>query len=305
MKAARAQWRKNSIETSNETSHPDLKVVFRAKNCCQTEAAFFGDSRQMQDRSGKIIDISERSGLKTPSARGGVVADAVDNSDGAALIPDSSETALGIPESELTPSVKRALALLLREVERLRRQVEFANARLKDATTNADQDVLLPILNRRAFVREVSRFIAFAERYGTPSCLVYIDLDGFKAVNDLHGHVAGDAVLKHFANVISGQIRESDVFARVGGDEFGVILAHATPEEAVKKGEGFVRAFHEQPAIWNDKPVALNFSFGAYTLKPGETADAAIAHADEAMYARKRARQSGHERQHSGDDIGQ
>ncbi len=119
-----------------------------------------------------------------------------------------------------------------------------------------------------------------------------MDLDGFKAVNDLHGHVAGDAVLKHFANVISGQIRDSDVFARVGGDEFAVILAHATLDQAVSKGESFVRAFRDQPAIWNELPVALNFSFGAYRLQPGETADAAIARADDEMYARKRARQS-------------
>ena len=259
----------------------------------------------MQGRSGKVIDISERGGVKTPPARGKLGADAVKKSISTALIKDSSGASLGIPDGELTPSVRRALSLLLREAEKLRDEVELAHARLNDATINADRDVLLPILNRRAFAREITRFIAFAERYGTPSCLVYMDLDGFKAVNDLHGHIAGDAVLKHFAKVISGQIRDSDVFARVGGDEFAVILAHATLDQAIKKGERFVRAFDERPAIWNDRPVTLKFSFGAYRLQPGETAETAIAHADEAMYARKRARQPRHDQRNSGDDIGQ
>jgi diguanylate cyclase (GGDEF)-like protein len=259
----------------------------------------------MQNRSGKIIDISERGDMKTPAARGASDADTVDNSYGTAFLPESAGPSLGIPETELTPSVRRALASLQRETERLRRQVELANARLNDATINADQDVLLPILNRRAFVREITRFIAFAERYGTPSSLVYMDLDRFKAVNDLHGHIAGDAVLKHFANVILGQIRDSDIFARVGGDEFAVILAHATLDQAVRKGEKFVKALNKQPAIWNGKPVALNFSFGAYRLQPGETADATIAHADEAMYVRKRARPPAQDQRRSGDDIGQ
>jgi len=254
----------------------------------------FGDSEWMQDRSEKVVDISGRNGTKSAPARGILHAGTVDNSNNTAptlaSTPEVSGASFGIPEEELTPSVRTALTLLFREAQRLRKQVELANARLNDATVNADQDALLPILNRRAFVREITRFIAFAERYGTASCIVYIDLDDFKAVNDLHGHIAGDAVLRQFANVILGQIRDTDIFARVGGDEFAVILAHATLDQALRKGEEFVRAFKDQPASWDDRPVALNFSFGVYRLQPGETADAAIAHADDAMYARKRAR---------------
>jgi hypothetical protein len=67
----------------------------------------------------------------------------------------------------------------------------------------ADQDMLLPILNRRAFVRELSRFIGFAERYGTPASVVYFDLNNFKHINDAHGHAAGDSVLQHFASLLA------------------------------------------------------------------------------------------------------
>lgn len=207
--------------------------------------------------------------------------------------PEVSGASFGIPDDELTPSVRKALVSLFREVERLQRQIALTNARLNDATKNADRDALLPILNRRAFVREITRFIAFAERYGTPSCLVYIDLDGFKAVNDLHGHVAGDAVLRHFADVVLGQIRETDILARLGGDEFAVILAHATLDQAMRKGEKFVQALKNRPAKWNGAPVELKFSYGVHRLQAGESADAAIAQADDAMYVRKRARRNG------------
>ena len=111
----------------------------------------------------------------------------------------------------------------------------------------ADQDMLLPILNRRAFVREITRFTSFADRYGTPSSLIYFDLDNFKTVNDAHGHAAGDAVLRHIADLIIGQIRETDVFARIGGDEFGVILAHVTADQATKKGASLAKALRDHP----------------------------------------------------------
>ncbi len=256
-----------------------------------------GDSGQMQDRSEKVIAISGRGGANRAPARRSVHAGSPgswDTSEPALKpTPEVSATSFGIPEGELTPSVRKALISLFRETERLREQVELANTRLDDATKNADRDALLPILNRRAFVREITRSIAFAERYGTLSCLVYIDLDGFKAVNDLHGHVAGDAVLRQFTDVILGQIRDTDIFARVGGDEFAIILAHATLDQATRKAKKFVRALKARPPRWNDRPVILNFSHGVHGLQAGETAEGAIAQADRAMYAQKRALRCG------------
>jgi len=195
---------------------------------------------------------------------------------------------LGIPEGEFTPSVRDAIMTLMHEVDRLRQEVEQTRVRLEDMARTADQDMLLPILNRRAFVREISRFIAFAERYGIPSSLLYFDLDDFKAVNDAHGHTAGDFVLRHFAELLASQIRDSDVLARIGGDEFAVILAHVTLDQATKKGASLSQTLHENPPVWNGQPVALSFSCGTYELHAGASADTAIANADRAMYAQKR-----------------
>jgi diguanylate cyclase (GGDEF)-like protein len=216
-----------------------------------------------------------------------------------------SDESFAIPEGELTPSVRKALISLFRETERLRQKLERANARLEDAAKYADRDVLLPILNRRAFVREVSRFIAFAERYGTSSCLIYIDLNGFKVVNDVYGHVAGDALLKHFADIMLGQIRDTDIFARLGGDEFGVVLAHTVLDQAQRKAEKFIRALEDSSPCWEGRPIALGFSYGVYKLRAGDTADAAIAQADKAMYVRKRKAYRANSRQALGDDVGQ
>src|SRR5260370_31813761 len=111
-------------------------------------------------------------------------------------VPVASASLLGIPEEEFTPSVREAASRLVDEIELLRREVEQTRTRLEDMARTADQDTLLPILNRRAFVREISRAIALVARYGTPSSLLYFDLDNFKAVNDAHGHAAGDVEIE-------------------------------------------------------------------------------------------------------------
>lgn len=197
---------------------------------------------------------------------------------------------MGIPEREVTPRVRMAIAALTGEVARLQREVEAGRKRLLDAERAADQDTLLPILNRRAFMREIARFIAFVERYGTPAALIYFDLDGFKSVNDAHGHAAGDAVLQHFVTLLASHVRGTDVVGRLGGDEFGLILSHATLDQARVKGESLCKALHDDPPRWQGKSVIVHCSYGAYELRTGESADIAMANADQAMYANKRDR---------------
>src|SRR5581483_1972703 len=99
-----------------------------------------------------------------------------------------------------------------------------ANARIVELERLADEDALMPVANRRAFVRELSRMIAFTQRYGLPSSVVYFDINGMKQINDSHGHTAGDAALQHIAKILVDNIRSSDLVGRLGGDEFAVIL---------------------------------------------------------------------------------
>jgi len=202
----------------------------------------------------------------------------------------ANASVLGIPESEFTPSVRDAIMTLMGEVESLRRELQQTKARLGDVEKAADQDHLLPLLNRRAFVRELTRYITFSDRYGTPASLIYFDLDGFKTINDTHGHAGGDAVLAHFAEILGANVRDSDIVGRLGGDEFGVILSHATQDQAMRKADALAQRLKASPTQWRGNAIDMTFSYGAFELKPGESADTAMARADEAMYAHKRAR---------------
>ena len=126
-------------------------------------------------------------------------------------------------------------ALLLAEVERLKAELADAKCRIAELEARADIDPLLDILNRRGFERELGRSRAYLKRYGGAAALLFIDLDGFKAINDRHGHAAGDALLKAVARDLVGHVRASDVVARLGGDEFGVLLWNLGPTQAAAK----------------------------------------------------------------------
>ncbi|MGE0747494.1 MAG: GGDEF domain-containing protein [Rhodospirillales bacterium] len=194
---------------------------------------------------------------------------------------------MGIPQAELTPKVREALMQLLAEVERLRTEFEKTRARIAHLEQLADEDALVPLVNRRAFVRELSRTISFSQRYGAPSSVIYFDLNGLKRINDTHGHAAGDAALVHIAHVLVDNIRGSDLAARLGGDEFGVILAQADQKAARDKAAALAEAVAARPLDWEGHPIPLALAWGVYTFHGGEDARDALARADQEMYARK------------------
>jgi diguanylate cyclase (GGDEF)-like protein len=211
---------------------------------------------------------------------------------GSADGPDAAQASasvLGIPESEFTPRVRDAIMGLMNEVENLRRELAQTKARLDEVEKTADQDGMLPLLNRRAFVRELTRYIAFTGRYKTPASLIYFDLNHLKKTNDTYGHAAGDAVLAHFSDVLLSQVRESDCVGRLGGDEFGVLLSHANQDQALRKADQLASAVEASPTQWNGNAIPVSFAYGAFELKAGDNPDSAMARADQAMYAQKRA----------------
>jgi diguanylate cyclase (GGDEF)-like protein len=196
---------------------------------------------------------------------------------------------LGIPDAELTAKVRSAIMQLMEEVESLRRELEQSRQRITYLEQLADQDALAPVANRRAFVRELSRIMAFAERYGTESSLIYFDVNGLKPINDTYGHPAGDATLMRIADVLVENVRESDVVGRLGGDEFAVILSQADSPTAAEKAVSLVQTIEAHPLDWNGQEIPIMVSYGIYTFKGGDTAGDALAAADRAMYEHKMA----------------
>lgn len=179
---------------------------------------------------------------------------------------------------------------LAAENERLRQALAEAERKIADLEARADIDPLLDILNRRGFERELARSLAYVQRYGTNAALMFIDLDGFKAVNDQHGHAAGDTLLKAVAAGLRANVRASDVVARLGGDEFGVLMWNVDSARAAVKVEDLEAMIAAVRAAHGEAALSVGASAGAVALAPDTNAAMLIDAADRAMYARKKAR---------------
>ena len=187
-------------------------------------------------------------------------------------------------------SIPSELALLLAEIERLQASLKAEQARVKELEATADVDPLTGVFNRRGFDRELKRSLAYVQRYWTRAALVYVDLDGFKPVNDRHGHAAGDAVLRAVAVTLTASVRASDTVARLGGDEFALILWNLSEADAAKKAHALEAAISESRANVNGDEFSVGGSIGFAMLGPTDDPAKALADADHAMYARKAAR---------------
>lgn len=203
-----------------------------------------------------------------------------------------------IPEAELTPRVRDVLFPMRAELHKLRAELSAARGRLNELEGLANRDPLLDILNRRAFMRELERAAAMVDRYGVQACLVFIDLNDLKKINDERGHMAGDAALKHVAAALCENVRQTDLAGRLGGDEFGLILAHVTEPLADRKAAQLADIISRAPVTTKDDAFSVRISYGVAAIQNGVAPDQAIERADRAMYRRKRVKPSS-------DNIGQ
>ncbi len=210
--------------------------------------------------------------------------------------PADAASIMGVPEAELTPNVQRALLSLMGEVDQLRKETERLRGRVRELESLADHDVMLPVLNRRAFLREVSRALALAERHNAPSALVYFDLNGFKTINDEYGHAAGDAALHHVANLLTAHVRETDAVGRLGGDEFAVVLTLTGADGAECKARELADRVSTIPFDYAGRKLTVSTAWGCQPLQAGHKAEDIMAKADAAMYACKLAQKSDQDR---------
>jgi len=181
----------------------------------------------------------------------------------------------------LEKRVKDRTQALAREIE-VRKQAE---AKLRETATH---DGLTGLPNRNLLMDRIESAMAHARRNQTIVALLFIDLDGFKAVNDTLGHDAGDAVLKRVAEVLLSGVRESDTVARLGGDEFIVALSNATDAEGARGAAEKILQALSEPIRINGEAAKIGGSIGI-ALYPahGETAEDLLKKADQAMYAVK------------------
>jgi len=200
-------------------------------------------------------------------------------------------SAIGVDSHNLPLQARAAIEALAGEVLSLREDRTRLKHELENAAHLADRDSLCPIFNRRAFERELTREISLSERYGTPLCLIFIDLDRFKLINDRFGHATGDTVIQHVAQTLVDNLRQSDIVGRLGGDEFGIALTHAEMSVGQTKAarlESLIGSLIVRDAQ-NDAldSVHLGASCGVVEWQSGRDAARLIAEADETMFRRK------------------
>jgi diguanylate cyclase (GGDEF)-like protein len=197
--------------------------------------------------------------------------------------PEETKLPRALSRAQSQSTVMRLAA----EVDALAAELEASRARINELETRIDIDPLTEIRNRRGFFRELERSLAYVKRYGTSAALIYVDLDGFKPVNDRHGHAAGDAVLKAIAAALVEHTRTSDVVARMGGDEFAVLLWNVNGAAAAAKAAALEAAVYATPVRWNSSTLVVGASAGLALLGALDNPAEVLARADAAMYARK------------------
>ncbi len=161
----------------------------------------------------------------------------------------------------------------------------------------ADHDALTGLVNRRRFEHELDRSLAHAERYGSKGAVILLDLDGFKYINDALGHSVGDELIMRVAGIIRGTLRETDLVARIGGDEFAAILPEADAHTAAIVAEKLLSAIRRQGSVTTSAQrqarVTTSIGVTVFDGTRGLTGEDLLVEADIAMYDAKDAGRDG------------
>jgi diguanylate cyclase (GGDEF)-like protein len=199
-----------------------------------------------------------------------------------------SITALTRPALALGSGQRLAIpSLHFREANQMRQALLDAGATLDRAQYDAQHDVLTGLANRVLFHIVVNQQLAMCRRNATELAVLYVDLDGFKAVNDTHGHAVGDQLLRAVAARIKSSIRESDVAARLGGDEFAIALIHAGLDNAKTFADKLMEIV-SNPYRIGDVETKVSASIGVAAFPVSATdVDTLLKKADHAMYQAK------------------
>ncbi|MGB0748200.1 MAG: GGDEF domain-containing protein [Magnetospiraceae bacterium] len=191
----------------------------------------------------------------------------------------------------------------LMEVLRLAHStVQAQEARIKKLQHMAMTDELTGLINRRGFYTALEKVLAGSARYGARGALLYLDLDGFKVINDRHGHAAGDAVLQHVARCLMVNVRETDYVARLGGDEFAILLVQTGLEDAVRRAAHLEESLNQEQVQWRGGAIDVRASVGMHIFDETSSLHGLLSTADAAMYRIKAQRKTAN-RSASGGNV--
>ena len=192
------------------------------------------------------------------------------------------------PENRTDNALRRLLERALTAAAEAEGRISELHTEMEQLRTLSITDETTGLLNRRGFGEALSRAIDRGRRYGETGALLLIDLDGFKAVNDTHGHAAGDHVLLLVSRVLRECVRSIDDVARIGGDEFAVLLNHTPPRHAEHRASVIEEYLNGLVAPWRGKNIQVRASIGSHCFTADADAQDVFDRADGAMYVKKR-----------------
>ena len=186
------------------------------------------------------------------------------------------------------------LATISAELEKIKRSLAIKETELKAVIAQADEvshtDALTFLPNRRSILGDLQREVTFSDRYGTPLAISMVDIDHFKQINDTHGHVAGDEVLRKLTMELRNHIRHPDVIGRYGGEEFLVVLPHSTIKAAAEQAERLCKYVQSLviPSGENEIRITVSMGLAQYRIHH-EDWQSFLSRADTALYQAKNA----------------
>jgi diguanylate cyclase (GGDEF)-like protein len=170
-----------------------------------------------------------------------------------------------------------------------RKEMELALQEAHEkARAAALEDDLTGLFNRRAFFEFGNQLLKQSRRHESPLAIIMFDLDHFKRINDNHGHEAGDQVLRQVGQMLRTSVRESDIAARIGGEEFAILLPETETDDAQDLAERLLTLMRETPVCFRNRQIGPTASFGVSARRPEEKSlESLLSRADEAMYESK------------------
>ncbi|MGB7685666.1 MAG: diguanylate cyclase [Solirubrobacterales bacterium] len=251
--------------------------VFQLRDLAAAAAAELPAAHDVQLRVGAGMTLGDPGELEDPARAAVQIA----NRSWAVVVSDPNRPGVGLPL--LISGVGISLAALLAALI----LVWSRNERIIELEREAGQDSLTGLSNRRSFDEGLRREVARSRRQGTSGAMLMIDLDHFKRVNDTSGHPAGDRLLKEVAALLRRRVRETDVLARIGGDEFAIVLPNTGVEEALLVAEAIATTIRESARFDGGQPVTASIGIAMFGEDPTLSPESIASEADTAMYAAK------------------